>query len=188
MLDEFIDFVSEIFPCISPDVKYKAKDAVLQFEKEGHQQKFLMMTPLKKLSQGDIISNVPFARFSKDGTQKYFIADAIILSTSCHIDNKKYITLAPIFNLDTFDGDKEQLKKNKIYDYIYLPNGYMIDKYVNLEIMTTYDKLLIEKGINSKKLKRITSLSQLGYYFFIVKLTVFLMRKEDEDTLEERSI
>lgn len=64
----------------------------------------------------------------------------------------------------------------------------MIDKYVNLEIMTTYDKLLIEKGINSKKLKRITSLSQLGYYFFIVKLTVFLMRKEDEDTLEERSI
>ena len=61
-------------------------------------------------------------------------------------------------------------------------------KYVNLEIMTTYDKLLIEKGINSKKLKRITSLSQLGYYFFIVKLTVFLMRKEDEDTLEERSI
>ena len=119
MLDEFIDFVSEIFPCISPDVKYKAKDAVLQFEKEGHQLKFLMMTPLKKLSQGDIISNVPFARFSKDGTQKYFIADAIILSTSCHIDNKKYITLAPIFNLDTFDGDKEQLKKNKIYDYIY---------------------------------------------------------------------
>lgn len=68
MLDEFIDFVSEIFPCISPDVKYKAKDAVLQFEKEGHQLKFLMMTPLKKLSQGDIISNVPFARFSKDGT------------------------------------------------------------------------------------------------------------------------
>lgn len=48
MLDEFIDFVSEIFPCISPDVKYKAKDAVLQFEKEGHQLKFLMMTPLKK--------------------------------------------------------------------------------------------------------------------------------------------
>lgn len=47
MLDEFIDFVSEIFPCISPDVKYKAKDAVLQFEKEGHQLKFLMMTPLK---------------------------------------------------------------------------------------------------------------------------------------------
>lgn len=39
-------------------------------------------------------------------------------------------------------ADKEQLKKNKIYDYIYLPNGYMIDKYVNLEIMTTYDKLI----------------------------------------------
>ena len=38
------------------------------------------------------------------------------------------------------------------------------------------------------KIKRIGSLNQLGYYLFIVKLTVYLMRKEDSDTLTERNI
>ena len=42
--------------------------------------------------------------------------------------------------------------------------------------------------MESRKVKRVASLNQVGYYFFIVKLTVYLMRKEDTDTLNERFI
>ena len=33
----------------------------------------------------------------------------------------------------------------------------------------------------------IASLNQIGYYFFIIKLTVYLMRREDAGTLQERN-
>ena len=53
--------------------------------------------------------------------------------------------------------------------------------------MNTYSKKLIMLGIEKDRVHRIGSLNQLGYYFFIVKLTVYLMRKEDCDTLTERN-
>ena len=43
-------------------------------------------------------------------------------------------------------------------------------------------------AIEADKIKRIGSLNQLGYYLFIIKLTVYLMRKEDNDTLTERNV
>lgn len=42
-------------------------------------------------------------------------------------------------------------------------------------------------GLREGRIKRIASLNQIGYYLFVVKLTVYFMRKEDEGTLEERA-
>ncbi len=61
-------------------------------------------------------------------------------------------------------------------------------KFIDFEYMNTYNKDLIVKGIDLGRVKRIGSLNQLGYYFFIVKLTVYLMRKEDSDTLSKRNL
>ena len=62
----------------------------------------------------------------------------------------------------------------------------MNEKYICFNLMTSYDKRLICQGIENGKIRRIASLNQLGYYFFIIKLTVYLMRKEDSDTLASR--
>ena len=70
---------------------------------------------------------------------------------------------------------------------MYIPDGIMSDKYIDFEYMNTYSKKLIMLGFEKNKVCRIGSLNQLGYYFFIVKLTVYLMRKEDRDTLIERN-
>lgn len=43
-------------------------------------------------------------------------------------------------------------------------------------------------GINNNKITRLFSLSQIGFYLFIIKLTVFLMRKEDTETMNSREI
>lgn len=61
MLKEFIEFVDSVLPSVSPDLRDDAKEAILQFEKTGEQVKYMMLSPLEKLSQGDILSKVPFS-------------------------------------------------------------------------------------------------------------------------------
>lgn len=188
MLREFIDFVDSVLPSVSPDLRDGAKEAILQFEKTGEQLKYMMLSPLEQLSQGDILSKVPFSYFEDDGSQKTFVTDALVLSTSCHIDQKERMILVPVFSIEGFDGSIFELKKNTIFDYMYIPDDIMADKFIDFEYMNTYSKKLIVGAIESNKIKRIGSLNQLGYYLFIVKLTVYLMRKEDNDTLTERNV
>lgn len=186
MLAEFIDFVDSILPAVSPDFRDGAKNAILQFEKEGHTLNYLTTHKLDVLSQGDILSNVPFTYFEGNGEQYIFVANAMIISTSCHIDQKKKLVLVPILPLSSFNGSKPELQKNTIFDYMYIPDVQMADKYVDFSILCTYKKELILEGLKQKKIKQIASLNQLGYYLFIVKLSVYLMRKEDNGTLQER--
>lgn len=188
MLKELIDFVDSILPSVPMGTKEGVQEAIAQFEKDGEQIKYLTANPLAELSQGDIISAVPFYYFENDGNQKMFKADALVLSTSCHIDQKDKLVLVPVFPLESFDGNLVELKKNKVIDYMYIPEGSLIDSYVDFEIMNTFSKKLIMSGLKSGRLTRVASLNQIGYYFFIIKLTVYLMRREDVGTLNERNI
>lgn len=188
MLKELIDFVDSILPSVPMGTKEGVQEAIAQFEKDGEQIKYLTANPLSELSQGDIISAVPFYYFDSDGNQKMFKTDALVLSTSCHIDQKDKLVLVPVFPLTSFKGNFVELKKNKVIDYMYIPEGILINSYVNFEIMNTFSKELIMSGLKNGKLTRVASLNQIGYYFFIIKLIVYLMRREDIGTLNERNI
>lgn len=186
MLKEFIDFVDSVLPSVSMETKEGVQEAIAQFEKEGEQIKYLTINPLSELSQGDIISAVPFHYFDEDGKQMVFKADALVLSTSCHIDQRNKLVLVPVFPLESFVGNIVELKKNKVIDYMYIPDASLANSYVDFEIMNTFCKEVIMSGLKSGRIKRIASLNQIGYYFFIIKLTVYLMRREDAGTLQER--
>lgn len=60
MLKELIDFVDSILPSVPMGTKEGVQEAIAQFEKDGEQIKYLTANPLSELSQGDIISAVPF--------------------------------------------------------------------------------------------------------------------------------
>lgn len=186
MLKEFIDFVDSVLPSVDPDFRDGAKKAILQFEAEGKKPSYLMTNILSELSQGDVISRVPFSYFDVSGKQITFSADAMVVSTSCHIDQKDKIILVPIIPLAEFKGDKNALMKNTIYDFWYIPDAKLSESFVSFSVLNTYSKSLIFEGFKNGKIKRIASLNQLGYYFFIIKLSVYLMRKEDRETLSER--
>ena len=186
MLKEFINFVDSVLPSVSMETKEGVQEAIAQFEKSGEQIKYLTLNPLPELSQGDIISEVPFCYFDKEGEQMMFKAEGMVLSTSCHIDQKNYIVIVPVFPLEQFVGNIVELKKNKVIDYMYIPDEKLVDRYIDFEIMNTFSKDLIMSGLEKGKIKRIASFSQIGYYFFIIKITVYLMRREDADTLQER--
>ncbi len=188
MLKEFIEFVDSVLPSVPIETKEGVQEAIVQFEKCGEQIKYLTLNPLLELSQGDVISAVPFYYFDENGNQQVFKSDALVLSTSCHVDQKDKLVLVPVMPLKAFEGNLVELKKNKVIDYMYIPDGNLIDMFVDFEIMNTFSKDLIMKGIKNERIHRVASLNQIGYYFFVIKLTVYLMRKEDAVTLKERHI
>lgn len=190
MLNELIDFVDSILPSVDPEAKDKAKAAISQFHKNGNCFELLLPKQLPSLSQGDIISEIPFSYFKEDGTQQIFKAKGMVISTSCHIDQKNLINIVPVLPLDFYRGNENgtrELKANRIFDYMYFPENILQDYFVDFSRVNTYSKNLIATGIESQKIKRLFSLSQIGFYLFIIKLTVFLMRKEDEETMGKRS-
>ena len=186
MLKEFVDFVDSVIPSVDPEAKDKAKVAIEQFHKDGNRFEYLLPNKLPTLSQGDIISEIPFSYFKEDGTQHIFKAKGMVISTSCHIDQRDELNIVPVLPLDFFKGDangKRELEANRIFNYMYFPENMLKDYFVDFSKINTYNKKLIVDGINDGKIKRLFSLSQIGFYLFIVKLTVFLMRKEDEETM-----
>lgn len=189
MLEEFIDFVNSVLPSVDPEARDKAKAAIAQFSNDGNQYEFLLSNLLPQLSQGDIISEIPFVYLKDNGEQEIYKAKGMVISTSCHIDQKEILNIVPVLPLDFFDGDrnkKRELMGNKIYDYMYIPENKMKNYFINFSGVNTYSKKLIVNGISSGRLKRECSLSQIGFYLFIIKLTVFFMRSEDEETMSYR--
>lgn len=189
MLEEFIDFVEAVLPVVSAKDKDALKKAIAQFEKNGDNPVFVLNSPLEKLSQGDIISDVSFFYFDENASLKTFKSNAMIISTSCHIDNKDKITLVPVISLSAFSkGNLKDLKNNVIYDYMYIPDHKFADSFVDFETMNSISIDIIRKGIDENKIRRLGSLSQLGYYLLIMKLTIFLFRPEDSETQNCRII
>ena len=74
---------------------------------------------LPELSQGDIISQVPFTYFEEDGRQMKFTADAMVISTSCHIDQKDKILMVPVLPIDSFTGNLVELKKKELEELLF---------------------------------------------------------------------
>lgn len=185
MLKQFIEFVESVLPSVPQESANAAKETINQIDCDKYE--FITSKMLPELSQGDMISEIPFFYLDKNGEQKRFKAKGMIMSTSCHIDQKDLILIAPAISVDDFVGDLKSLKKNQIFDYMYLSNISGVDYFVDFSRIGSYNKDMIIKGFEVSKIHRVASLSQLGYYFLIIKLTVFLMRKEDSLTMQHRS-
>ena len=63
MLEEFIDFCTEVFPSINPYTIENVKSAMAQFQHEGKTFSVCRSSPLDYLAQGDIFSELPFTFF-----------------------------------------------------------------------------------------------------------------------------
>lgn len=186
MIKEFIEFVDASFPSIPYAEKDKAKEAVEQFKKTGKTVNYLHGNLLSEFSQGDILSDIPFLFFGDDGKQHILKSKAMVINTSCHIENKGYLTFVPLLNIDNRVGNLKDIQNNTIYEYMYLPDDKLKDFYIDFSMPSTYSKGIIDRALEDGKVRRIASLSQIGYYLLIVKLNIYLTRREDPITQAQR--
>lgn len=186
MLEELIKFVDACFPSIPYGEKEKAKEAIEQFKKTGETVNYLSCNPLPELSQGDILSDIPFCFFDTDGSLNRFKSKAMIVNTSCHIENKGVVTLVPLIELNTFEKNVANVKSNTTYEVLYIPDKKLEDYCVDFSMPTTYSSELIKGQIEKGRIARVASLSQIGYYLLLIKLNIYLMRREDPITMGQR--
>lgn len=188
MMKEFIDFVQELFPSISPYTKEKVKDAIKQFNISGKTVNCFMARPLSELCQGDIVEDLPFSIYNIKGDRSIFKTKGILLSNSCDAENDDAIIFAPFLPIEKINLDKNNITKNLIYRLLYFPDSIFKDYVVDLSLLNSYNKQLIINAINDGKIKKVASLSQFGYYLFICKLTVHFLRPEDTGIQELRKL
>ena len=179
MINEFINFVHEIFPSISPYTKERVKDAIKQFEIEGKKPNFLLYEPFEYLAQGDIVETLPFIRYDQDGNRQLYKTKGILISNTCDAENDDTVVFAPLLPLESIKLEKTNLLKNQNFRLLYLPDQRLKDYIVDLSLLNGYSKKLITDSIGNGKMNKISSLSQFGYYMFLCKLTIHLMRPED---------
>jgi len=190
----FADVIRELFPPISEDTKKRLKELLLQHKNNPY---LIFATSLNQvISQGDIISNIPFLTLQEDETylgEKHF---AMLISHTCDFANDNTILFAPAYTIDLFkecfgnnEGLLNSLRDNLIYDKFYLPER---DAYPELVVdfngINSVSKKYILKNLEDKNSDKIASLSQEGYYYLITKLTVHFLRPENSELIREETI
>ena len=184
--EDFIDFVKKLFPNIDPFVEAQTRASLKQFA-SMNQTSVPMLTSFSEdeINQGDILTNIPFYKIGEDGEFETVVTNGIVISNSCDIENDENILIAPMLDLGQMDPKLiEAIKQNTIYGKIYFPEN---NKFVgDFSLIQTFPKKMILDAFSEKKIQKLYSLNLIGFYFLICKLTVHLLRPENEGVQSER--
>lgn len=188
MMVEFIDFCKELFPSIQPYTAERAKAAMKQFERNGSTLSYITNTLDKNvLYQGDIFSDIPFYYTKSDGTYGTAKHKAQLLTNTCDAVRNENLNFAAILPLNEFSKElQNSMVKNKTYQFFYVPDFQTKDYVIDFGLITSISREAFCKALDINKIKKIVSLSNIGYYMFICKLTVYFMRPEDAEVNNQR--
>lgn len=180
-IERFIDYTKGLFPCASIELADEAKVAIRQFSLSGKTVTCFKSTPDTILCQGDIISSLPFILFNEKGEEVIIETPGMMISNTCDAQRKSFVTFAPIFEIDNFIDDFNigNLKSNEINSLFFIPDS-SFDKYIiDLTRLCSFPLSFINSAIQNRKIKKLFTLNSYGYYYFLMKLSVLFMRRED---------
>ena len=142
-----------------------------------------------ELYQGDIYTEIPFLYTNENGEQTCIMRKAQLLTNTCDAvrdDNLIFAAIHPCEEFSKTAKDLVSIKGNHTFRLFYIPDPETQDLLIDFSLLTTLSRntflSLLQKGI----VHRIAALSQIGYYMFICKLTVFFMRPEDVQVNKDR--
>lgn len=200
--DELID--SSHF--IDDSLKEKCKEYFKQIHK-GLGDWFYSYSIPPDIYQGDIVDrlDVVYYEMTNDTQEIQAIEDipCMLLSHTCDMDfaektRGKYVSGAPIFAFEEFSKSRtqeyskegwqsflEDIKANRITDVLYIPEKKPLEaSIVLLDRIFSIDPYVLKARLDKNKTERILSLSQIGSYFFLIKLTYHFARYEDRTEIK----
>lgn len=187
MLRFFEEYCNQIFPSVDTEIKNAVRNAIKQINMDN--KKWFMPQVLPELSQGDILSKLPFTIQKEDGNSKTYMAKGIILSNTCDLVRDDYIMIAPLYDIDKGGFKREQIKdlKDNVFSGKMCFKQSELDNYfVDFSQSATFNRKLILEAMNRNFVKREGSLTQFAWYLLLIKLTVYYMRVENHENFEER--
>ncbi|WP_243396689.1 hypothetical protein [Leptospira wolffii] len=143
------------------------------------------------LMQGDIISDVPIIFVDDNGDLSQIEGPAVVLSASCDCENDDTIILSGCLSYQEAKSivrNAKDLQNNLLYKFFSFNNSSDESQSIVADFsrVGSFSKSLIQTRIETGKLKKIRSLTQLGYYYFITKLYIHLLRIEGSEALTIR--
>lgn len=204
MLGDFIDFATSVFPSVDSSKSQIAKQALRklvngnprqpnQLEHELNYVNLLQSCQDNDLIQGDILGQVKFFHIDDEGSLFEKSSFAIILTNTCDIENDDLLILSVCYPETEFFSafshlNEYEIKQNKIGNYFYIYKSSGMSYICDLSHCTTYSKILVQTLIKDKKLQKHETLTQVGWYILLLKLTFHFMRPEDRETHLSRPI
>lgn len=177
-----------MFPQLPPDFSDRVRNFLPTLEPPSDFFFYNYSSELPLL-QGDILGPITYGFDFSDGLDK-IATDVLLLSNTCDLDRKKHIIVCPALFLDEEkfqDNFLKRIKSNIIFDMLYLPENQDNPKYiVHFSKTFHFPNKKLKSLINDKSIERKSSLSKEGFYFLLLKYTVFIMRPETHK-IERRS-
>ena len=189
MIPEFIEFCKELFPSINPYTRDQAKRAMEQFENLYGNPKLVTHPKDGELYQGDIYTEIPFLYINEFGEQSCIMRKAQLLTNTCDAvrdDNLIFAAIHPCEEFSKEQKDLTSIKRNRTFRLFYIPDPETKDLLIDFSLLTTLSRTTFQSLLQKGMVHRVAALSQIGYYMFICKLTVFFMRPEDAQVNKDR--
>lgn len=189
MIPEFLEFCCQIFSSIEPYTAEEAKRALTQYEMARKEYPLTEADTCDDLRQGDIYSWLPFVVHNDEGKLELYNLKAMLLTNTCDATRNDYLEFAAIWPIGEFfpeESKSRDVKNNKNYRFFYIPDPRTKNDVVDFGLLTSIPRTLFDRFISQGKSCKEASLSWVGYYMFLTKLTVFFMRREDVEVNDSR--
>ncbi len=187
MLTDFIQLVSEIFPSIDPKAATRCLSQLSHRSFDDSQ--LFCPGKLEYLAQGDVLAPVRFLTTDEDGGELEYTGPGILLSNTCDAEHEEHVIFAACYSYDLFRElapvDEASLRSNCIFNLLYLPllgsdgKGLVAD----LSLLQSHSRAFVTGSLLQGSVTKVSSLSQLGFYLLLAKVTIHLMRPEPAEVL-----
>jgi len=189
---EYIKWVEAMFSGISPYTHEQAIAAVRSFMDKHGRFDYLSPEPLSFLGQGDVIGQLPFYYVNAKNERRKLDSYGMLLSNTCDAENDEFILFSPLLPLSSYADYKQgtiniaTVKANCYTSLLYIPDFPLDDYVVDLSIANAFSREMITRLLGIGTIRKRSSLSLKGFYFFLSKLTVHLMRPEAAAASDQR--
>ena len=79
-----------------------------------------------------------------------------------------------------------EVKLNRKYDTLYIDTAETSEYHIRFNLVNTFKTKRVKELLSEGAIKKILSLNTIGYYLFIIKLTIHFMRAEGEEVVSLR--
>ena len=187
MIDGFIRFYENLFPSITPYAAEGVKAAIGRFRRDNGSIAYTTKLPFKAFRQGDFFSEIPFYYMDPKGDYGFKKCNAMLLTNTCDTERNDYLTFAAAIPVSDFEENKIRgLEDNTNFQFLFVPGASTDDFVIDFGLLSVVPRTMFNEAFSANKITRKASLTTVGYFLFITKLTAFFMRPEDSEAYKSR--